>query len=325
MFKHRSLALLKSAISIGLILFLILKTDLNIVFESIRQVDIRFFALALAASALAILIRSYKWQLLLRVQGADLSLGRIHSFNYMALFFNNFFLGSVGGDIFRIYRTFNYPNSKSGALSSVIVEKLTNILILVLLVMTFGVLSFHADDLLITWEQTYRAFTVALFLLLIILVFGGIFFYTWYVTRFYKQFKLAQIIRNVIESVMMYRHYTKTIVLSLALSFVFYIVNIFSMYFFALTVSVDINLMYLAFIVPAVFLVVMIPISVNGVGLQEGTFFFYFNVLGIDSSSALLIALLPRIGMLIFGLIGALLYITENIKTARLKNYETLN
>jgi glycosyltransferase 2 family protein len=112
----------------------------------------------------------------------------------------------------------------------------------------------------------------------------------------------------------MYKHYTKIIVLSLALSVAFYIVNIFSMYFFALTASVEINLMYLAFIVPAVFLVVMIPISINGIGLQEGTFFFYLSLLGIDSSSALIVALLPRIGMLIFSLIGGLLYMMESIR-----------
>jgi uncharacterized protein (TIRG00374 family) len=315
--------MLRITLGVGLLLFLIARSDASTFLGSLKQADILSFAIALIISALTVLIRSYKWQLLLRVQGAELSLARLHSLNYMAIFFNNFFLGSFGGDTFRIYRTANSSNSTLGALSPIIVEKLTNILALILLAMTFGILCLKANSPAITVADVYRIFAFTLVFLPLLYVFFHLSFYMRNaVDR--RTSKIRDLACSFIDSV--YRHDAKTIVVSFLLSVIFYLTNVVAMYFFALAGNVQISAVYLSFIVPMVFLVVMIPISVNGLGLQEGTFFSYFNVLGIDSSSALLIALLPRIGMLILSLIGALLYITENMKNShRIKKYERLN
>jgi uncharacterized protein (TIRG00374 family) len=309
---------LRITLSIGLLVFLIARSDTSTFLASLKEADILSFAIALAISALTVLIRSYKWQLLLRVQGAELSLARLHSLNYMAMFFNNFFLGSFGGDTFRIYRTAASSNSTIGALSPIIVEKFTNILALIVLAITFGILCVKTNSPAIGAVDIRRIIAVSIVFLALLYVLFQLSLYMMREAAFYKASKIRDVTSRFIDSVVLYRH--NTVLVSFILSVIFYVTNVVAMYFFARAGNVEISLINLSFIVPMVFLIVMIPISVNGLGLQEGTFFFYFNVLGIDSSSALLIALLPRIGMLIFSLLGALLYITEheNFSTKRL-------
>jgi uncharacterized membrane protein YbhN (UPF0104 family) len=124
---------------------------------------------------------------------------------------------------------------------------------------------------------------------------------------------MSNLIRNLLESLKIYKDYKNIMALSVVLSFAFFMTNVIAMYCFVRTADQQVSLIALSFIVPTVFLVVMIPVSVNGIGLQEGSFFFYFSLLEMDSSAAMLIAFLPRIGMVVLSLIGALLFMTESL------------
>ena len=50
----------------------------------------------------------------------------------------------------------------------------------------------------------------------------------------------------------------------------------------------------LAVIVPISLVVQMLPVSVNGFGVREATFSFYFTRLGLPIESALLLSLVAR-------------------------------
>ena len=311
MLRPRTLSILKFSTTIGLLVFLITKIDIPSFLDAIKRVNIFLFGIALLISAFAIVIRSFKWQLLLRIQGAKLSLAKINSLNYMALFFNNFFLGSFGGDGFRIYRTIDYPKSGSGAISSVIMEKLTNVLSLIILIVIFGIVNLYKSNLLLTGDNLYRLIGLTLSICVLFCISCWILFYKTYERKLGDQKIVGNIIQNFVESMRVYKKCPRIIILSMVLSFGFYATNIVSMYVLGLTANIKVSLIDFAFIVPTVFLVVMIPISVNGIGLQEGAFFFYFDMIGIDPSSALIIAVLPRIGMLLFSLIGGFLFMRE--------------
>jgi hypothetical protein len=64
----------------------------------------------------------------------------------------------------------------------------------------------------------------------------------------------------------------------------------------------------LAVVVPVSFLVQMIPVSLNGLGIREATFGVYFARLGLPLESALLVSLAGAGLVLTFSLIGGGLY-----------------
>jgi len=289
-------------------------TDTKAFANALRQTDVLLFIIALAISAVSILIRSYKWKVLLTVQGAALPLKRVHTITYMALFFNNFFLGSLGGDAFRIHKTSYHSTQKSGSASAVIMDRFTGVLILVFIVTFSAIGASMTDNCIISVEQLFPIAGIGL----AVLIFSSTIFFGLSkiaaIVSNLRETRLRSITLNVVANLSAYKYHKKSVINSLILSFAFYLSSIISMFFWSLAANVYVHLIHWAFIVPLVAFLIMVPISVNGLGVQEGTFFLYLEKLGVDSSSALLIALLPRIGTLIFSLVGGLLYILESSK-----------
>ena len=59
------------------------------------------------------------------------------------------------------------------------------------------------------------------------------------------------------------------------------------------------------------FIVQMAPVSVNGLGVREATFSYYFARLGLPLESALALSFLGAVLLMIFSLSGAAAYIAR--------------
>jgi glycosyltransferase 2 family protein len=75
--------------------------------------------------------------------------------------------------------------------------------------------------------------------------------------------------------------------------------------------GIAVGLEDLAVVVPASFLVQMAPVSLNGLGVREAAFGFYFARLGLPLESALLVSLAGAALVLLFSLAGAGLYLVR--------------
>ena len=69
----------------------------------------------------------------------------------------------------------------------------------------------------------------------------------------------------------------------------------------------------LAVIVPVSFIVQMIPLSVNGFGVREATFGFYFTRLGLPLESALLVSFVGAALIMLFSLSGGVAYLRRSV------------
>ena len=63
---------------------------------------------------------------------------------------------------------------------------------------------------------------------------------------------------------------------------------------------------------PLSFVVQMLPVSVNGFGVREATFSFYFARLGLPIESAVLLSLVATAVMMLFSLSGAAVYVSRS-------------
>jgi hypothetical protein len=61
----------------------------------------------------------------------------------------------------------------------------------------------------------------------------------------------------------------------------------------------------LAVIVPLSFIVQMLPVSLNGFGIREATFSFYFTRVGLPMEAAILTSLVAQAMIMLFSLVGA--------------------
>ena len=62
---------------------------------------------------------------------------------------------------------------------------------------------------------------------------------------------------------------------------------------------------------PLSFIVQLLPVSVNGFGVREATFSFYFTRIGQPIESALLMSLVAQALVMLFSLTGAAVYISR--------------
>jgi hypothetical protein len=66
-------------------------------------------------------------------------------------------------------------------------------------------------------------------------------------------------------------------------------------------------------IMPIVYMSSVIPISLGGLGVREGTMAILFSLIGADPSVAVLISLLTYISKVIVGSFGGIVYIITDI------------
>jgi glycosyltransferase 2 family protein len=238
--------------------------------------------------------------------------------SFISLFFNNFFLGSLGGDFYKIYITGKDSDSKGGPASSVIMDRVTGVLILALMTSISGIVIYFTGSSLISSDNVAIIIGASLVLLLTVFTGFNIFFRVSNLSFINKFPRFAEIVESIIVSTKLYMEHPKIILASLGLSFIYYVIASVTMYFYVLAAGQNLNFILLLFINMIVTFLIMIPVSLNGIGVQEGAFVFYLTKLGINPASSLLIALLPRIDMLIFSLIGAVIYLTEGGRKSKL-------
>jgi hypothetical protein len=79
----------------------------------------------------------------------------------------------------------------------------------------------------------------------------------------------------------------------------------------ARSLDIPISPLHLAVVVPLSFVVQLLPVSVNGFGVREATFTYYFAALQLPIESALVLSVLGAGLVLLFSLSGGLLYVAR--------------
>ena len=81
----------------------------------------------------------------------------------------------------------------------------------------------------------------------------------------------------------------------------------------ARSMNIPIGFAELAVIVPVSFIVQMVPLSMNGFGVREATFGFYFTSLGLPLESALLVSFVGAALIMLFSLSGGVAYLRRSV------------
>ncbi|PZN26284.1 MAG: hypothetical protein DIU71_18755, partial [Proteobacteria bacterium] len=114
-------------IATGLLALLAAGVDWQAVPGHLAQVTAGMTALALAVLVLELIANAWKWSAALRLHDLPHPWGFLFRVSCMAYFFNNFMPSAIGGDVYRVYRTWPKDAAKSRAVSAVLLERLTGL------------------------------------------------------------------------------------------------------------------------------------------------------------------------------------------------------
>ncbi len=305
--------ILKTCISISLLTFLLVNIDWNTVVKSLRSANIFLLVIASLLNIIERFEMTYKWNLLIKVRNIVVKFGRLFWINSIGSFLGLFLPSSLGTDVVRGYYLVKNNSEKSVSISSVFLDRVLGMFSLLLL----GVISvFFAGDLIDKFNLKF--YIVAIFLMSIII------FYLFqrdgaakYLDKILIRIKHKKIVENVVKlhtSILEYKKYPKTLLLSFLITLLVQVTRVLTYYFIALSFNIQISIVYFFLFVPIIMLVIMIPISIGGLGLREGTFVAFFTLVGMSMNDAVIISFinsfLDTLNTLILGGGGYLFYKT---------------
>jgi uncharacterized protein (TIRG00374 family) len=107
---------------------------------AIRDADYRWIGAAILMYVVVEFAAVVRWQILLKVQGINLSNARIVALFFIGMFYNQFLPGGTGGDIVKTYLLWKEtPTKKPGALLAVLFDRMIGLIALIIIT---GVLIF---------------------------------------------------------------------------------------------------------------------------------------------------------------------------------------
>jgi glycosyltransferase 2 family protein len=127
-FKEYLFNFLKVAIGAGLLIFLFTRLeDPQLLWQKTLNANRTMLLAAFFTHTLAVALSALKWGWLLRAQNVRVTTPRLLGYQWMAIFFDNFFPAQVGGDILRGYSLAQETHRRADAAASVIIDRFTGL------------------------------------------------------------------------------------------------------------------------------------------------------------------------------------------------------
>ncbi len=313
---RRSLLLFcaRLAVSGGLLAWLLVRADAGAVSATLVRAHAGWAAAALALYGAMVALSVWRWRVLLRVQGTDLRPWTLAESFLVATFFNNFLPSNIGGDVVRIADTAPYTGSKTLAATVVLVDRFLG-LVALLLMAALGALvaARHGGDLpgahwlwvppavaLAALVPALRAPRQVVQLGAPIERWGG----AW------ARERLARLAVACERFGRAPRPLVWTTVGALA-------VQACLVGFFLCTarsLGIPLPLTTAACVVPLTLAAQMVPVSINGFGVREAVFAFFFTRLGLGSTAAVSLSLAGAGLILLFSLSGGALFLLRQFR-----------
>ncbi len=288
-----------------LILLFSLLVDIDDVWTAIMQARPAGIAMAIALIILALIVSAIKWGILLRAQVTSLPLPYLFNTYLVGLFFNNFLPSNIGGDVVRITDIAKRTGKGPEAVASVVGERLISGLTLALTAMVGLLLS----------PQVSGQFAPIVGGLILFFVVVMALFASRHARRFFSSVirrllgpRWFDRIGRVASSIALAIRSPSTFFWALFWSFAFHLALVLVNYAIFIGLNINLPLISLVLYVPIIAAIQLVPVSVNGFGVREVAYVYFFGTVGVSSASAAAASLLFGILVMLVSLPGGLIF-----------------
>jgi len=315
--RRRTVRFLKLALAVGLITWLCLSGKID--FSQLANMQKRWpwFVLAQAPFTLVQVLGAYRWRLLLKAQGIGYSFGEVFRLNMIGQLFNQFMIGTTGGDMFKaIAIAMEQPGRRSAGVTSVFVDRVVGLLVLVgvaLIAILFNL------DLILS-----RPDLVSVAVLVVSVFFGslccGYIFYSERVRQlevvrwFLSKLPFRRILKQISAAIYVYKFHPREVLLVISMSVVIHVGVVSTNLCLARALIPEaLPWANFFFLIPIAQIAMAIPINPPGaIGTAEGIYAYLLTIAGISQGA--LICLLYRLTNYLWALVGCVYYLKRKGK-----------
>jgi uncharacterized protein (TIRG00374 family) len=297
--------------------------DLVKVFERMRVFP---FVLALVVFTLCQAVIGFRWWILLRMQGVKISIWMAVKLTFLGLFYNNFLPSSIGGDFVRAWYVTRHTDRQFAAALSVFVDRAVGLFGTFLIAVFFyflylrgrgvvqpaeaesgaGFFGFFAEYRY--WFYAAGAIAAAAVLIISLNSKGRVKLRNLIIV---VRDWVEKIWRKTLEAAVLYCRRPGLLVILLAMTIVIQIVTITGFWFLGVDLGVDVSISYYYVIFALSWVVGILPVSIAGAVLVEGSLALMFvHLAGVGMESAIALALCQRIIWMVSSLPGGLIHLS---------------
>lgn len=294
---------LKVIVAIALIGALVYGVNWREAMALIGRVTPLTLAIVAVAMLFELVLSAMKWGWALRIHGLRFDFAHLFRAICTGYFLNNFLPSAIGGDAYRVYRTLPPDGYRSRALSAVIVERGTGFAALLILG-AIGALALLDNAAARAYLLTAAVGAIAGTVVLIALWRGA---FSWLATKLSKLSLVDAVEHNIGRLLNARREWVYLVLLS----FAFQATSILIVFWLFTQLGFAVTLHQCALMAAASGIAALLPISINGVGVMEGSLVGMAVALGVEYESALLVAVVRRLMMAVVSALCGIAYLLE--------------
>ena len=276
------LRILGTILSLGLVVFLVWKNWVDFI-NSFNRVSLSLLGILLILAFLSRIIVTARWYVILKVVEPELTFNKAFKLSFVGLFTTNFLPSTIGGDFVKLGGAVQLGLDSASVAGSLVVDRLVG-MVTMSTFLPIGILAIPQGSQLSS--------------VLLAASPGGFFDKAWKKIKSYFQLAILALKTWIKHPVQL--------VVAAGLSFI-HMACTFTMVFLILRELQDpISWWLSGGLWVLVYFVTLLPISINGLGLQEASLsLVYTSFAGVSESNSLVLAIIIRVLFMIASLPGA--------------------
>lgn len=302
--------------SVALLWFVLRSIDLAALWVRVRAMDPGWLALAVATYASTLVVSVWRWERLLQAQHIDVGRRHLHESMWVSVFFNNFLPSNIGGDVIRIADTAAAAGSKTVATTVVVADRALG-LVAVVVVATFGALLASMAGIELPgarwlWIASAAMVAVAVPVVALPQLAGHLLA----PIRALDRPWLTERAMRLEEAILKFRAAPAALVAAFGGAILVQVALVAFYLLAARSLAVPLPVLLGAVLIPVSFVIQMVPVSVNGFGVREAVFAFFFARFGLPTDGAVALSLVATGLVMAVSLAGGLVFLTRDRQKA---------
>lgn len=301
----------KGCVSALLIAWLLSRADFRDILGAMGSAHIGLVVAAFALNFVGYFISGNRWRVLLRAQGIEAPLSYLILSYMTAMFFNNLLPSTVGGDALRAYDVWRVGRNKAAAVAVILVDRFLGLLALMLFASASLLIARSELSDKLPLLQLFVAIIVVAMSLVVWLIFSPPKRVTALLVKIKVPFsqRLQRILDKLIAAISAFQGRREALAKALGLSLLLQANVVVHYYLIARALDFEVPFHAFFLIIPLAIFVMMMPVSINAIGLREGAFVFLLAGFGVTEPQAMAFAWIAYGLVLVQGMLGGLVYV----------------
>ncbi|HRY27844.1 MAG TPA: lysylphosphatidylglycerol synthase transmembrane domain-containing protein [Candidatus Moranbacteria bacterium] len=281
---------LKLFVSLAFVAWLIFKIDWQEVLFYISKISFWNILIYVAVLLFGMAISAYKWKILAKFKGFDISLKKSFQLYLAGAFINNLMPSFIGGDTYKAYQLGKKDKKYVSAAASVFVDRITGLIGAMILSVIFAALNWQ----MVAEHKILLIILVIIFLILFAMVIIGASakFSFWQKLLQFMPKKIVEIIIDFAE----YGNNKNTLFKSFLLAIAYNLIGLAVVnYILFWGLGIQVGILNYLTVIFLVSIVSALPVSVNNIGIKEWAYITFFGFFGIASSGVVAVAIISRV------------------------------